>query len=472
MPKNKLLHNFFSSGLQAIAVQVLGGVFFYVISIYLSKDTFGAVNLINALCLIIVTFLGFGLEQVVIRRIAASSRSDWTAAAFFAHTILGFIITLVLLLALSLLIKDQNSIYQYLPWFFAAQGLIYAGTPLKQFLNAKERFTPYGIIAVISNIFKIAVALVVQQRQQLNINTIALILVCAGIFELCSLLLYLLLTTGFSFKFRYHAYIKLLKESSAQYLSVIFDMSLSRMDWVLVGIIASNVVLANYSFAYRAFELARLPVFVMGQVILPRMARSMVVNGKPDIVRQQQINSLLSVEIFFAGLILLLLNILWTPVVGFITSGKYGQANSSQFLILSLCIPVQFFVNLLWSLTFSAKKYKAASLITIACAVTNIVLNLVLISNFNGVGAAIAFLVTTLMQGFLYYKLVNKKIVLINLRPMLIFFAALVIYFISMGIPVHFGIQLFIAVVLFLLVAAFSGQISRQHIVNVKKLLS
>jgi O-antigen/teichoic acid export membrane protein len=83
LPKNKLVINFFSSGLQAIAIQVLGSLFFYFISVYLTKTDFGAISWINAVCLFITTLLGFGLEQVVVRRIAASNRSDWAAGAFF-----------------------------------------------------------------------------------------------------------------------------------------------------------------------------------------------------------------------------------------------------------------------------------------------------------------------------------------------------------------------------------------------------
>jgi len=88
--KNKLLVKIFSSGLQAISVQILGGVFFYFISIYISKDEFGIISWTNAVSVFLTTILGFGLEQVVVRRIAASKRSDWAAAAFFIHSIAGF----------------------------------------------------------------------------------------------------------------------------------------------------------------------------------------------------------------------------------------------------------------------------------------------------------------------------------------------------------------------------------------------
>jgi O-antigen/teichoic acid export membrane protein len=471
--KNKVLINFFSSGLQAFAVQILGSIFFYLISVYLTKENFGLISWMNAVSFFLTTLLGFGMEQVVVRRIAASNRSDWAAAAFFIHALSGSLITLLILLVLNALVGSHSVVYQLLPWFFGAQALLFIGIPLKQFLNAKEEFRPYGIIAVFSNICKIAAAYVLLQTHMLDTYTVIIVLICTAGFELGCLLIYIVTKTTFNFKLHFKAYIKLIKESSAQYLSVIFDMSLSRMDWILLGIMTTNVVLADYSFAYRAYELSRLPMLIIAPLILPRFSRMMASKSKPGALQQYYINAFGTVEMFFAVMIPLTLNILWEPVVILITKGKYGSANSLQFLILSLCIPLQFFINLLWSLSFGAKKYRSVTTITVICAITNVVLNLVLISKFNGLGAAVAFLITTLLQGYLYYKLVSKEIMKITLRPVIIFVAsAAAIYFITIHINVNFVVQMVIAVSLYVAVAVLSKQINKQHIYNFKHFLS
>jgi O-antigen/teichoic acid export membrane protein len=471
--KNKLLVKVFSSGLQAVAVQVLGSIFFYLISIYLSKENFGVISWVNAVSVVLTTFLGFGLEQVVVRRIAASESSDWAGGAFFAHTVVGFLVTFLILLLLNGCIKNPESAYRFLPWFFAAQGLMYMGIPLKQFLNAKEKFTPYGIIALISNISKIAAAFILLHNHLLHINTVIIVLICTAAFELCCLLIYTKAKTTFSFKLHFKAYLKLLKEASAQYVSVIFDISLSRMDWILLGIMATNTILADYSFAYRAYELARLPMIIIGPIILPRMARLMASKTKLGALQQYYINSFSTVELFFAMSIPLILNILWVPLVSLITKGKYGEANSMQFLILSVCIPLQFFINLLWSISFGAKKYRRVSSITIVCAITNIGLNLILIPQLNGLGAAIAFLSTTLLQGYMYYRLVDKQIMQVALRPMAVFFAsAVLIYAAVIHIHAHFLIQLGIAIALYIAAAFLSKQVNKQLISNFKHFLS
>lgn len=332
MLRSKAFIRFFSSGLQALALQVLGSIFFYVISVYLNKDSFGAISWMNALSIFVTTILGFGLEQVVIRRIAASQRSDWAAAAFLFHSLATFFVTLGVLLLLSLVLHDN--IYQVLPWFFIAQGLLFLGIPLKQFLNAKEKFTPYGIIAIISNSLRVCGAFYLITIYQLQVRSVVMVMIGTAGAELLALLMYVITKTDFNFKFQFRAYKKLVKEATAQYVSVIFDMSLSRMDWLLLGFMTSKTVLADYSFAYRAYELSRLPMLIIAPVILPRLSRLMAL--KPSNQLQEQVNSFNTFELLLAMLLPLVLNILWIPVVGMITGGKYGAANATEFLILSL----------------------------------------------------------------------------------------------------------------------------------------
>ena len=83
---------FFSSAVQAFAVQILGVLFFYITSITLSKNDFGLFSWSNAIALTIVTLLSCGLEQVVVRRVAASKSSDWAASAYFFHALVSAIV--------------------------------------------------------------------------------------------------------------------------------------------------------------------------------------------------------------------------------------------------------------------------------------------------------------------------------------------------------------------------------------------
>jgi O-antigen/teichoic acid export membrane protein len=106
-------------------------------------------------------------------------------------------------------------------------------------------------------------------------------------------------------------------------------------------------------------------------------------------------------------------------------------------------------------------------------AVTNVCLNLILIPKLSGLGAAIAFLGTTVLQSFLYYRLVNRQTTTISIWPILIFTAeAIAIYFAISQLKIHFLLQALIAVVLYLLITVLTKQITRTHINNFKNLLT
>lgn len=465
-----ILKSFFSSGLQAVAVQVLGVLFIVIVAKMLPKEEFGIIQTVNVIAMFITTLLSFGMEQVVVRRIAASSSSDWAASAFLIHNLIGSVLAFVLTVLAAYAYPDPDGAVRYLPLFFAAQGVIFLVTPIKQFLNAKHIFTPYGVVAVISNFCKIALAILLIKTQKLSINTTGIVLLICSALELVSLLVYVHTKTDFKIKFRFSAYKKLIKESMPQYLSAVFDSSLSRLDIILLGFIgASYAATADYSIAYRAYEIARLPIVIIAPIILNVFARALASGNRIGEDTQQQINYLYTAEIFLAMLIPLALNILWSPLLDVFFNNKYGSSNESMFLILSICIPLHFFINLMWTICFSARKYKKIATVTMLSAVLNLLLNIILIKYLGGIGAAVAYLVTTLFQAGAYYLVVNKHLMDIPLFTLFRFLGVAALTFIGIGfidIPVFF--KLIIAISGYVGICLFTGWISVDHFKNMK----
>ncbi len=469
--KNNLLKSIFSSGLQAIAVQIIGVAFFFVISFYLSKDDFGIISKLNSLVMMIATLLSFGLEQVVVRRIAASKTSDWAAVAYLFHAFAGSILGFLCIWIIVTLAHGDASL-RFLPGFFVAQAIIYIATPLKQFLNAKQQFIPYGIIALVSNIIKISLAFLFVYMHLLSVKTVFTILIICALIELAGLTWYVFTKTGLMLKFRKKAYVKLVKEALPQYLVVIFDSSLSRIDVILMGFITTNALTADYGFAYRAFELSRLPIVIIAPIVMAKFARMFGGSGKVSDEKRAEVATLFSVEIFLATLLPLVLNILWVPVMDFVSKGKYGSSNSIQFLVLSVCIPFQFAINILWTLAFTNKRYKIVSSITIATAVTNLLLNLVFIPLYGGTGAAGVFLATTILQAGLYYNFVRKKVMHLPVKSFVAFIVlGAVAYYISVILPVHFILQLILAIGIYIILSVMLKQISLHHLITLKAYL-
>ncbi|PZF72392.1 oligosaccharide flippase family protein [Taibaiella soli] len=444
--KNGFFSKIFSASVQALAVQFLGVLFFYITSFYLSKNDFGIISWSNATAITITTLVGLGMEQVIIRRVAASSTSNWAAAACFLHNATFSLVAVTILFLLKFILGDVDKLV-FLPYFFIVQSLIFIATPLKQFLNAKEQFTPYAVIALVSNVAKVLLCLAWTYYRPFSISAVLLIMAFAGLLELVALFLYIAAKGGFVWKFKFSAYKKLLKESMPQYIAVLFDSSLSRVDWILMGILSTNTATANYSFSYRAFEVLKLPIVVIGTILLPRFSRLL---QKSDDLNQSQhdlINQIFSLEIAFAVLIVMVADIGWSPWVDQLTGNKYGAVNELTFTLLSACIPFHFVINLMWVISFASRKYKSVAKLTMITAVVNLVANLVFIPLFKEHGAAIAFLGSSILQMVLYFYTLKQNKILIDLKPSLLFLLLAVILVTVVkysGIPI--AMQLLIAV--------------------------
>jgi len=418
--KNGFIGKIFSAGVQALAVQFLGVLFFYITSFYLSKNDFGIISWSNATAITITTVIGLGMEQVIIRRVAASNSSNWAAAACFLHNAVFSLVAVAILFLLRFIFGHVDKLV-FLPYFFIVQALIFLATPLKQFLNAKEQFTPYAVIALVSNVAKVLLCLIWTFYRPFSISAVLTIMAFASLLELIALFLYIAKKDGFVWKFKFGAYKKLLKESMPQYVAVLFDSSLSRIDWILMGILSTNIATANYSFSYRAFEVLKLPVVVIGTILLPRFSRLLQKSDEMNKSQHDLINQIFLLEIAFAVLLVIVADIGWSPWIDRLTDNKYGAVNELTFILLSACIPFHFVINLMWIISFASRRYKSVAKLTMITAVVNLVANLVFIPLFKEHGAAIAFLTSSMLQTVLYFYLLKRNKILIDLKPSLIF---------------------------------------------------
>lgn len=415
--------------------------------------------------------LGLGIEQIMVRRIALSSSAQWTVAAYLWHSLASSIAALLLLYGFVAFMGDNDSKLLMLPLFFAAQAIIYIASPLKQYLNAKEHFTPYGIIAVLSNTAKIVLVFAYIKYAALTISAVVNVLLVTSLFELVALAVYIICSPKYRFplRFRVDGYKKLVKESVPQYISVIFDTALSRVDWILLGILSTSVATAEYSFAYRASELAKLPIIAIGPIILIKYSR-MLGNDKFTDERKHETTRILNIEIFVAVLIVLVLNVFWRPVIGYVTHGKYGDSNALIFGIISLSLPFHFLINLLWSLCFSAKKYVQITKIAIVIAIVNLSLNLILIPIWGGVGAAISYLLSIVIQSIVYFRLVGRTLVPFSPSAIILLpIAGILCYLLGMYISNSPFVQVVIAVVPYIVISILAKQVQKSDIEIVKQ---
>jgi O-antigen/teichoic acid export membrane protein len=151
-------------------------------------------------------------------------------------------------------------------------------------------------------------------------------------------------------------------------------------------------------------------------------------------------------------------------VLDYFYHGKYGTANSLEFMILSLCIPFQFYINILWTLGFAAKRYKENTRIIAITAVSNVALNLLLIPLYGGNGAALGFFLTSILQLFLYYRNISRHIMVFSSKAFVVFLlVGIASYFVSVNVTSVVWLQLVIASVMYVGISMLSRQLHRTH---------
>jgi O-antigen/teichoic acid export membrane protein len=201
---------------------------------------------------------------------------------------------------------------------------------------------------------------------------------------------------------------------------ILFDSALARIDWIVLGLIKGPGATAEYSFAYKIYEVSRLPMLVLAPVILPKFVRYFNDPGGLSAAKKDELNLLLKLETAVAVIIPLFFVVTWTPLMDWVTAGKYGAVDAPIYLLLSFCVPITYFVNFLWTMAFAQHQLKQTFYITLIVSLLNLGLNLWLIPLMSKQGAAIAFVISSFVQLLLYKSIVNQRQLSVPLTPLFI----------------------------------------------------
>src|SRR5258708_3789972 len=150
--KRKLVNNLSANTLQLIINQLFGLVIFYILSIGLDKNSFGEINLALALMLAIFNILSFGIDQIVVRKVASGENPQHVLSLYLSHVLLTGTAFYALLLFGKGLFSPSISSYNLILLIGAGKLAIYFSTPFKQSAIGMERFRLLAYMSVISNI--------------------------------------------------------------------------------------------------------------------------------------------------------------------------------------------------------------------------------------------------------------------------------------------------------------------------------
>jgi len=412
--KRKFLQDISASTIQVVLNQSLGLLIFILTSRYLSKPVYGEFNWSLAILTFATTVLGLRLEQIVVRKVAAGENPSGMLTLFAGHTFFFGLLFYLFLFIASQVFPAFFKQHDLLLVLAVSQLLIFFSSPFKQLTNGKEHFKLLAVMSSVSNFVRTAGLLLVVLFSALTIEQVLVIYIISAFVELitCVYIVQFKLGIQLGSKWILKDYFALLRESVPQIGSVFLNAAIARFDWILLGIFSTTVITAEYSFAYRVFELCPLPMLILGPVLLSRFSRYFSRHSENSLVENKtELGFFIRYAMIAATLLPLILNIVWIPLVDTLTNNKYGEVNRITFFLLSLCLPFQYMTNLLWTVEFSQNRLTRVLKITAITCLIIIAGDLLLIPLMNARGAAAVYLLATCIEYILYLRTsVIKKI--------------------------------------------------------------
>lgn len=398
--KKGLIQNLSVNAIQLIVNQLLGLGIFYVLSTGLDKSSFGQINLVLAILLSVFNILSFGMDQMVVKKIAAGSEAPTLLSIYLVHVLISGLIFYGLILAGSVFFHNRSELYSLLLLIGIGKLMIFFSTPFKQAANGMERFKLMAYMSVISNLIRCSGLIILSILHHLSLHNVIFIFIVGDVIELVFCVYLFNHSTKIPVKLSWNAaaYKNLLLESLPQTGVVLITSALARFDWIFIGIMVSAVKLAEYSFAYKIFEISTLPLLAIAPLLIPRFTK-LFQNAD---IRAGELKFLVRIEMIVAAFTGILLNICWSPVIDTITSGKYGLINIKTIFILSLCLPILYLNNFLWTVYFAQGRLKIILTSFIITFLVNVLGDILLIPFFKNEGAAFAFLAACMVQTVYY----------------------------------------------------------------------
>jgi len=400
--KKRLIQNLSVNAIQLIVNQLLGLGIFYVLSTGLDKNSFGQINLALAILLAAFNILSFGIDQLVIKKIAAGADPLAILSIYIFHVLFAGLIFYWILFSGAAFLQHNNNQYSIILLIGIGKLMIFFSTPFKQAATGMERFRLLAYMSVISNLIRCSGLIILVLLHHLNLHNIIIIFISGDVMELLFCAYLFTQSTKIPLKIKWDKvnYFQLLRESLPQTGVVLITSALARFDWIFIGFMVSAIKLAEYSFAYKIFEISTLPLLAIAPLLIPRFTKLF----QQKDIDPYHLKFLVRVEMIVAAFIGLVLNICWSPVIDGLTSGKYGLINVKTIFILSLCMPLLYLNNFLWTIYFAQGRLKMILVSFIITLLVNVTGDILLIPFFKNEGAAIAFLAACIVQTIYYVK--------------------------------------------------------------------
>jgi len=374
---------------------------------YLGPEQFGAFNFALAFVALFGAFATLGLDGIVVRDIVREpARKSEILSSAFILKLCGGCVAFSIALSAIFILRPGDSQACWLVGIIAV-GMIFQSFDVIDLWFQSQVQSKYTVL--VKNgafiIFAVVrVSLIMNKAPLVAFAYSALAEIIIGAAALVALYMRQQKAATIWWCPRGKAAKKLLGESWPAVLSGLAIMIYMRIDQIMLAQLAGNREVGIYSAALRFSEIWYFIPTVIVSSVMPMLTQARQESEKIYLRRIQQLfNNLVRVAYVIA--------VPMTFISTFLVTSLYGQAYKEAGTILAIHIWSAVFVFLgvgmsPWIINENLIKFSFYQ--TLIGAITNIILNIILIQRFGSIGAAISTLVSQIMAAYIVLALTKK----------------------------------------------------------------
>lgn len=382
-----IIINFSSLSLSEFLAKFFGFIALAYLARVISPESFGIIAFTTAFVSYFLLFVELGFDVISVKSIA----NDRSVISRFVNNVVSVkllnALLLFVLLAFVTLIIEISTITKVCIIIYGFILFVQAGS-LDFLFQGVERFN-YISLKIIGKSFLYLILVFLFVEDDLDIYKVLVFMVIPAIvFTVWQFSKYQQQYDQFNFEIDILFIKRLLKESYPLMISVLMATIYGNLDLLMLGFMKTNYEVGIYNASYKIFLFATLPFGIILKIFLPMLSRFQNTSKFKKELRT------FTVFMIVIGLILLIpLYIFSGEFIKLIFGEQYLAADFSLKILLAngmiVCMSIIFGNPLtVWG------KQKFHAMVLSLGAVTNIVLNMLLIPVYSYNGAALATLVS------------------------------------------------------------------------------
>jgi len=437
--KQTVFKNTFWLLMGTAAKRLLNAVLVIYVARVLGAANYGKFTFALAFVSLFAIFSDFAIPSITTRELSKGMEREKEFPAILSLKIILSIGALILILAGSFFITPEHAIRKIM-WILAPyilinnfSGIIYA------FLKARQQMEYVFLIGILQALAVSACGFFVILNFP-SLENLSYSYLFASLTVLI-LILFFFHLKFFPLKLSWNAstWKIYLAMSWPIGLAIIFGTCFRNIDSIMLGYFGFIPEVGWYNAAYRIIRLIILPAALISDSFFPILSKAFKESRETF---QKSWNQHMELKIFFAVPLVIGGVALASRIISFIYNPNFAPSVFA-FQILALGSGIILINGVLSQTLIVSNQQKKVLLGTFFGAITNIILNLILIPKFNLYGAALAALATFLLNLFLLFKFSSKFTSIKLLNPEVLFsfiiaiFSGIIMYFVISFPPVY-----------------------------------